>query len=776
SRAEPIAVAAFVANAAWVWAARDTGVWEWSLAGILLVLGALAAVGLVQRDPQIALIRTALAVGTLVLVSEQVSGASSLSFVIWLGVFSAVMPFSLTRRHSRFAPVIVAVSYTAVAHLGVARVPVEDAAVNSLVFLAAGIVSYIVAHPVLNLRAERDNVVDRLIRAEGTLHAAFNTTQVAMAVVDLEGIIRRVNHAMCELTRTEESALVGYPWLATVHPEDRAEQASLFDTLVAGLTVSIQQECRLGAGEGAAHGVVGMSLVDEGDQPGFVFVNVADISERVRGEALLRQSEDHYRSLFDLSPVPMWELDLGAVVDVLTTHGVAHDAGAVDHLLGEVAVRSVNEAGKRLIGLRDSPDGWPTPSLDAAAGGRSAFTGLVEGIRRGERRSEWSAAVSDLAGLEHVGTMRSLVPVIGGRPDYTGVLAAFVDATEQQRAEHALRRIEQRLRTVMAGAPILLFAVDANGVFTHSEGQALEALGEAAGEAVGRSIFEMRRDSVTVIRNMRRALGGETFTATDEIGSMVLETRYSPTREGGSVVGVIGVSYDVTDRVRATEQLRELVRSKDEFVATVSHELRTPLTAVVGFANELRGRVPSMERDEIEAFIDLIDEQATEVGDLVEDLLVASRADHGQVPVERAALELWDQVDSVLRGRRIGKLVDLQRNGEVKVLADPIRVRQVVRNLLTNADRYGGDRIVVRVRNANDMWLLDVCDDGPGVPESHRDHIFEPYQRAHQVEGRTDSVGLGLTVSRHLARLMEGELTYARAGEWSVFSLALPGV
>jgi signal transduction histidine kinase len=286
----------------------------------------------------------------------------------------------------------------------------------------------------------------------------------------------------------------------------------------------------------------------------------------------------------------------------------------------------------------------------------------------------------------------------------------------------------------------------------------------------------MRRDSATVIRNMRRALGGETFTATDEIGSMVLETRYSPTREAGSVVGVIGVSYDVTDRVRATDQLRELVRSKDEFVATVSHELRTPLTAVVGFANELRGRVPSMEREEIEAFTDLIDEQATEVGDLVEDLLVASRADHGQVPVERVALELWEQVDSVLRGRRIGKVVDLQRNGEVKVFADPIRVRQVIRNLLTNADRYGGERIMVRVLSADDMWILDACDDGPGVPESHRAFIFEPYQRAHQVEGRTDSVGLGLTVSRHLARLMDGELTYSRTGEWSVFSLALPAV
>ena len=776
--AEPMAVAAFVAYAAWQWAARDTGVWEWSLAGILLVLGGLAAVGLVQRDPQIALIRAALAVGTLVLVSEQASGASSISFVVWLGVLSVLMPFSLSRRHSKFAPLVVAGAYVAVAHLGVARVPLQVAATNSLVFLTLGIAAFILAHIVLRLRAERDSVADRLMRAEGTLQAAFAKTQVAMAILDLEGDIRRVNRAMSRLLGSDETSLVGAEWLSVVHPDDRLEHEGLVDTLVNGFAASFEQECRFSGGGDAVSGMVGVSVITERGVPGYLFVNVVDISDRVHSEARLRQSEDHYRSLFDLSPVPMWELDLSGVVDMLTTHaGMAHDPEAVDRVLDAVVVRSVNEAGRELIGLGDVGTGAGVPSLDAVAGGRSAFAGLVQAIRRGERESEWSAELVDRAGLEHVGAMRALVPLIDGRPDFGGVLAAFVDATEQQRTEHALRRIEQRLRTVMAGAPILLFAVDASGVFTLSEGQALEALGEAPGEAAGRSIFEMRRDSASVLKNIRRALAGETFTATDEIGSMVLETRYSPIREAGSVAGVIGVSYDVTDRVRATEQLREMVRSKDEFVATVSHELRTPLTAVVGFANELRDRVGEMNHDEIATFIDLIDEQASEVGDLVEDLLVASRADRGSVPVDRSAVEMWEQVDAVLRGRRIGKTVDIQRDpAAVKVFADPIRLRQIVRNLLTNADRYGGDQIVVRVRPAEGAWIFEVCDDGAGVAESHRDVIFEPYQRAHRMVGRTDSVGLGLTVSRQLARLMDGELTYSRAGGWSVFTLVLPAV
>jgi PAS domain S-box-containing protein len=759
-----------------VWAARATGVWEWSLAGILVVLGGLAVAGLVQRDTQISLIRGALSVGTLVLVTEQAGGAGSLDFVAWLAVFSALLPFSLSRRHARVAPLVIAGVYIAVASLGLAQVALADAAINSLVFLTIGFAAFIAAHTVLGLREERDSVAGRLARAEGTLQTAFAATQVAMAVLDLDGTVRRLNPAMCDLMGGSEADLIGAAWIDSVYEGHRADLETLMQGLATGLATDLREECRFGDESVDAWGVVGMSVIHEGGGPRHLFVNVVDISERVLSEARLRRSENHHRSLFDLSPVPMWQFDMTMVVDLLTAHaGVAYDRDAFEAVLGAVIVKSVNEAGRNLIGLEDAPVTGAAPSLDDAAGGRSAFAGLIQGIRRGQKRMEWAAALVDRDGLEHVGTVRALVPVVDDRADFGGVLVAFADATEKQRTEHALRRIEQRLRTVMSGAPILLFAVDESGVFTLSEGQVLASLGEAPGEAIGRSVFELRRDSTSVIRNVRRALAGETFTATDEIETLVLETRYSPVWEGGKPVGVVGVSYDVTDRVHATEQLRELVRSKDEFVATVSHELRTPLTAVVGFAHELRVGLSEMDDDDIAVFVDLIDEQATEVGDLVEDLLVASRFDRGAVPVDLAAVDMWEQVEAVCRGRRIGKVVDIERvPDEVKVFADPIRVRQIVRNLLTNADRYGGERIVVRARSSGDAWVLDVIDDGPGVPASHRAFIFEPYQRAHQIAGRTDSVGLGLTVSRQLARLMSGDLIYEKTSEWSVFSLTLP--
>jgi PAS domain S-box-containing protein len=779
-RVEPLVVAVFVAHAGFVWSSNDTGVWEWSLAGILMVLGALAVAGLVQRDAQLALTRAGLALGTLVLVGEQAGGAGNLSFLIWLSIFSVLFSLTLTARHARFAPAIVALTYVAVARLGVGAVSFDEAVVTAFGLLAAGVAGYVVGHVVFDLRVERDTVLDRLNKAEGILDVVLGAARSGMAIVDLEGNLRRVNQAMCDILERDEPALLRTSWLSYLHPDERREHEAELARLASGSITSTQGEHRLRLrDQRVIWTVVGLSSVVDGTAPAFVFVNVIDISDRVRAEVRLRQSEAHFRNVFDLSPVPVWELDVNGLAGSLPEDpDAALGPDDLDRLLATAVIRNVNESARALTSSADPvamSENLPSGMIEPAQ--LAAFRGMVDVIRSGGTRAEWNTTMIDDSGRAHTGVMRTLVPVVDGEVDLAGVLVAFVDLTERQQAASALRRIEQRLRTVMGGAPIVLFAVDANGVYTLAEGQALASLGTDPSQVIGRSVFELHRDSPSVIRNMRRALGGEAFTATDEMGERVFETRYGPIRSSGEVAGVIGVSYDVTDRVRATEQLRELVRSKDDFVATVSHELRTPLTAVVGFAHELRDGLHQFGIDEVESFVDLIDEQATEVGDLVEDLLVASRAEHGSVPVGHDAIDLWGQVDAVVRARRLGKPVRIEdRDGEAKVFGDPIRVRQIIRNLLTNADRYGGAHIRVRVRRTDDDYLLEVWDDGEGIPQSHRAFIFEPYQRAHHNVGRTESVGLGLTVSRQLARLMGGDLTYERRKSFSVFALRLPAV
>jgi diguanylate cyclase (GGDEF)-like protein/PAS domain S-box-containing protein len=130
---------------------------------------------------------------------------------------------------------------------------------------------------------------------------------------------------------------------------------------------------------------------------------------------------------------------------------------------------------------------------------------------------------------------------------------------DHERVEEALRWSEERLRTIIDYVPVVLFALDREGVFTLSEGKGLESLGSEPGEAIGRSVFEVYRDVPNILENVRRALAGDAVDSTVEVDGSVFETWYSPLRdESGEVTGVIGVAADVTKHKRAETEVRRL--------------------------------------------------------------------------------------------------------------------------------------------------------------------------------------------------------------------------
>lgn len=231
---------------------------------------------------------------------------------------------------------------------------------------------------------------------------------------------------------------------------------------------------------------------------------------------------------------------------------------------------------------------------------------------------------------------------------------------------------------------------------------------------------------------------------------------------------------DVTAMNDARRELERSLKSKDELIATVSHELRTPLTTVVGLSSELSSSYEQFNRDEAQELLAMISDQSLEVATIVEDLLVAARAESGSLKVSMEPVDLHLEVKTTLRGLEVEEEVDCHTEGVVAtVSADAGRVRQILRNLLVNAKRYGTSPIRVVVRNQGDMVAVEVRDHGEPIPTDERESIFGRYYRARQTPGVTASVGLGLTVSRELARIMGGDVTYSHDGE-SVFTLTLP--
>jgi len=230
------------------------------------------------------------------------------------------------------------------------------------------------------------------------------------------------------------------------------------------------------------------------------------------------------------------------------------------------------------------------------------------------------------------------------------------------------------------------------------------------------------------------------------------------------------------EKRRAYVKMEQSIRTRDQFLASVSHEIRTPLTSVLGFTSLLREEGERLSPEETKELITLIQHQAQEVSDLVEDLLVAARAEIDAVTVTREEVDLSKQIHDVLGGRlgTEGKDVVIAAGATHRVMADPTRVRQIIRNLVTNALRYGGDKLTVTTHKDGQEISLVFSDDGPGVPPELARAIFDPYHRGDSGLGRSESVGLGLAVSRQLARLMDGDLMLRTDLGPATFQLTLP--
>ena len=246
--------------------------------------------------------------------------------------------------------------------------------------------------------------------------------------------------------------------------------------------------------------------------------------------------------------------------------------------------------------------------------------------------------------------------------------------------------------------------------------------------------------------------------------------------KGRDVSRVVVSLMDLT-QMRATERrLERLVADKDRFIASVSHELRTPLAAVLGLAEELSLNGDQIDEAEKQELIEIVAGQSAELSSIVEDLLVAANLESGRVAIARQGVSLRDAAAEAIADYRRSSptFPDLDVQGpEITAYADPIRIRQILRNLISNAARYGGDNIEVRV-GFRDRPFTEVIDDGAGIPLEHRESVFVPYFQASVGEKVLGSLGLGLSISRELARRMGGDLTYTYVGGRSIFRLELP--
>jgi PAS domain S-box-containing protein len=257
-----------------------------------------------------------------------------------------------------------------------------------------------------------------------------------------------------------------------------------------------------------------------------------------------------------------------------------------------------------------------------------------------------------------------------------------------------------------------------------------------------------------------------------------IEYRAVPVRLGERIL-VYGIDRDVTARRKAEERLRqaevarraaeEASRMKDEFVSVINHELRTPLNNLLGYAQTFQRALKRQQAstEDQEHFLDAILESGRHLSHIVEDILDAARIEAGRLKVDLAPTPAGEIL--------AGMAGHLKRSAEEKQLAfemdvadfpvikaDRQRFSQVVYNVVGNAIKFteeGFIRVTGR-RNGHGYAVLEVSDSGPGLPEDQVEAVFDRFKRLNEAS-KLPGLGLGLSISQELMKLMGGQITAA---------------
>jgi PAS domain S-box-containing protein len=215
---------------------------------------------------------------------------------------------------------------------------------------------------------------------------------------------------------------------------------------------------------------------------------------------------------------------------------------------------------------------------------------------------------------------------------------------------------------------------------------------------------------------------------------------------------------------------RELDRMRSSLVSTVSHELRTPLAAIKGYASTMLAEDVEWDRASQHEFLTIISDESDRLTSLVNNLLDLSRIEAGSLKLAREKCDIQETVNRAAKQAHLiaGNTFEIQiETGLPELHADPPRLETILRNLIENAVKYGGESAGIRVevcQQGND-FLFRVIDDGPGIPEKERQHIFDSFYRVDDSLARlTSGAGLGLAICQGLVRAHGGKI-WAEARE-----------
>lgn len=347
------------------------------------------------------------------------------------------------------------------------------------------------------------------------------------------------------------------------------------------------------------------------------------------------------------------------------------------------------------------------------------------------------------------------------------------EVAQRRQAEAALRESEGRMRLLTDALPALIAYIDKDGHYRFNNRAYKEWFGLNPDELAGKHVVEVvGEEGYQQLRAyMDQALSGTPVSFESEIrysyGSprCILGHYVPEVRGDGTVVGFYALVHDITQRKRVEEELREADQRKDEFLSTLGHELRNPLAPIRMAVSILRSA--SVDSDGRDKAVDILERQSSHLVRLIDDLLDLSRISRGKISLRTQRISIGSVIEQAVDSARAlceGRDLELAVNvpqQPILVEVDPVRVVQIIGNLLSNACKYtrDGGHVQVQAECDGEQAVVRVKDNGIGIAPQQLPRIFEMFAQIEMATHRAPGgLGIGLPLARSLAELHGGTL------------------
>ncbi len=687
---------------------------------------------------------------------------------------------------------------------------------------------------------ERKRAEEALRKSEAKLRAVFRSLSEGIVFLNTKGDVEEVNEAVQRIhghTLEELADPKLDPRWQIIRPDGTLFPVDEQPAIVALRTGQAVQDVEMGVpmsdGKLRWRLVNAQPVYDDSENLLGAVASFFDITERKQAEELLRQSEQHFRLLFEtmLQGVVYHDAD-GTILSMNP---------AAEKILGKTREEFLGSSSVGQEHFTIKEDGSPFPGLEHPA---------MVSLRTGQEVHNVMMGVYNPRRGCYRWISIDAVPILRPGEDRPyQVYTIFDDITERKKAEEALRESEKKYRHIVDYAPTGIYEIDYAGPrFKRVNDAMCQILGYTQEELMATNPLDLldEESQQRFQERIQKVLAGEpidesvAFRVFGKDGrEMWAALNVKPMYTDGKLDGALVVAHDITDRKRMEEALRkskdeleqrvqertselsnakenleaineelqveilehektekELLKAKEAaeaaveakaaFLANMSHELRTPLNAVIGFSSLLLE--DNLTQDQKES-IERIRNGGEALLSLISDILEFSRAEKEKITLEHQPLSLkrcieesMDMVAVQANDKGLNLAYTISYGTPDTIISDPGRLRQVLVNLLSNAVKFTdeGDISVsvssIIIEGNKRKITFAVKDTGIGMPQDKMDRLFKPFtQLEYVISRKRDGAGLGLAISKRLVELMGGEIwAESEEGIGSTFRFTIP--